>query len=742
MSIKRKKITVQGIVQGVGFRPAVARKAGLLNLTGTVLNTRDSVEIEIEGTESSVDKFINEFYDFIPLNAVINSFVHNDMVPSGKEKSFSILESREHGPIRFSIPPDISMCDECRKEFNDPQNRRYKYPFITCGDCGPRYTYMEDMPYDRVNTSMKYFPLCAECMEEYEDPLNRRFHIEGSSCPVCGPSVKGLNEAIEAIMSNGIVAAKGLGGYNIICSAVNNEAVMKLRKRKNRPSKPFAVMFPSVEKAKEYVNMSSPEEALLRGGVSPIVICETKEGKDIAPAVAPSNAFLGVMIPYTPLHELILEKANIPLVMTSANVSGDPLIIDDSAAIKGLADVADYFITHNRKILKRADDSISFFHKNMELSVRMGRGRIPFPIKIDNPRNLEIMAFGAELKNNITIVSGSNLITGNHVGDLSSPETFNHFSKTAEEMLEYYSLNPGIIICDKHPDYESTTFAEDFAKKADAKLIKVQHHYSHFLSCYFENRFEGEVLGIIFDGTGYGDDGTIWGGEIFAGDLHSFTRCGHIKPFPLPGGEKAISEPWRILSGFFDLNDFMEICGFVDSSALENIYKISGKKEFSPLTSSVGRLFDAASVLLGFSGSVTFEAEAAIYLEQRARKSNVKDAVNIAVEKKDRVYIADPVPFMRELYLMKKTGKDIDKLAAIFHNSLCFAASEMAMHICEERNIKNVMLSGGVFQNRIMLEVLEKRLASCGLNVFFNKSIPANDAGISTGQAIYGVYNA
>lgn len=742
MGIKRKKITVQGIVQGVGFRPEVVRKASLLNLTGTVLNTRDSVEIEIEGTESSVDIFINEFYNFIPVNALINSFVHEDMEPTGNENSFLILESREHGPTRFSIPPDIAMCEVCRKEFCDPGNRRYKYPFITCGDCGPRYTYMEDMPYDRGNTSMKHFPLCAECMAEYEDPLNRRFHIEGFSCPVCGPSVKGLDEAVEKIMNNGIVAAKGLGGYNIICSAVNNEAVIKLRKRKHRPSKPFAVMFLSVEQAKEYVNMSSSEEALLRSKKSPIVICETRSGTDIAPAVAPFNAFLGVMIPYTPLHELILQKAGIPLVMTSANISGDPLIIDDSEAMKGLADIADCFITHNRKILKRADDSISFFHRDMEMSVRMGRGRIPFPVKIDNPRNIEIMAFGAELKNNITIVSGSNLITGNHVGDLSSPETFRHFSETAVEMIEYYSLNPDIIICDKHPDYESTIFAEDFAKKTGAKFMQVQHHYSHFLSCYFENRLEGEALGIVFDGTGYGDDGTVWGGEIFAGDLRSFTRCGHIKAFPLPGGEKAISEPWRILSGFFDLNDFMDICGFVDSSALENIFKISGKKEFSPLTSSVGRLFDAASVLLGFNRSVTFEAEAAIYLEQRARKVNVKDAINIPVNKIDGVYIADIISFMRELYLMKKSGKGIDSLAAIFHNSICFVAAEMAMHVCEERKIKNVMLSGGVFQNRIMLEVLGKRLASSGFNVFFNKTIPANDAGISTGQAVYGVYNA
>jgi len=742
MNIKRKKIKVQGVVQGVGFRPAIARKASLLSLTGTVLNTRDSVEIEIQGAQSSVDRFVDEFYDFIPVNAVINSLTQEDITAVGNEEGFSIIDSRDHGPTRFSIPPDIAMCTECRKEFNDPADRRYKYPFITCGDCGPRYTYMEDMPYDRAKTSMKHFPLCPECRKEYEDPLNRRFHIEGFSCPVCGPSVKGLDGAIDVILNSGIAAAKGLGGYHILCSAVDNEAVNKLRERKKRPAKPFAVMFTSADEAKKYVEMTPHEEVLLKSNVSPIVICKSRADSAIAPAVAPRNAFLGVMIPYTPLHELILEKACIPLVMTSANVSGDPLIIDDSTALEGLADVADSFITHNREIYKRADDSISFFHGDMEMSVRMGRGRIPLPMKIDNPGSLEIMAVGAELKNNITIVSGSNLVTGNHVGDLGTPETFSHFRRTADEMIAYYSLNPEVIVCDRHPDYESTIFAREFAVKTGSRLIEVQHHYAHFLSCYFENRLQGEALGIIFDGTGYGDDGTIWGGEIFSGDIHSFIRCGHIKPFPLPGGEKAISEPWRILSGFFDIKDFLDICGFIDPSVLENIYNISDNSNFSPLTSSAGRLFDAASVLLGFDKKVSFEAEGAIYLEQLARKKPVQDAVNIPVHKSGGGYIADAAPFMKELYSMKTGGSDIDTLAAVFHNSLCAAATEIALNVCVERKIKNVMLSGGVFQNRIMLKNMEKRLASCGLNVFFNKTIPANDAGISAGQAVFGVYNA
>jgi hydrogenase maturation protein HypF len=741
-NIKRKKISVKGIVQGVGFRPAMAKQAALMKLTGKVLNTRDSVEIEIQGRAESVQKYIDEFYGFIPENAIISCFKVNEMEPVEAGDSFVIIESRDSGPTKFSIPPDIAMCSKCRNEFYDKTDRRYLYPFITCGNCGPRYTYMKDMPYDRGKTSMADFPMCSRCLAEYNDPDNRRYHIEGFSCPECGPQVAGFEETMSAILHGKIAAIKGLGGYHIACSAVDPSAVRLLRERKRRPAKPFAVMFRSIEMLKHYVNLGHEEGSLLKSKVSPIVIAERIEGSGIADNVAPGNGYLGVMIPYTPLHLLILDSVNIPLVMTSANVSGDPLIIDDARARKELAGIVDIFLTHNRQIYKRADDSISFVQGGQEISVRMGRGRMPFPVKLPVLSSKKILALGAELKSNISIVSEDNLVTSNHIGDLETPETFTHFRETVSEMCDYYTLSPDLVVCDLHPDYESTAFAIDFTSAKNIALKQVQHHYAHFISCYFENELNGAAAGIIFDGTGYGTDGTVWGGEFLEGDLHTFTRKGRLSHFPLPGGERAIREPWRILSGLLDEDGFCNTCTWINRGILENVMKISSRRDFSPLTSSAGRLFDAAGVLLGFSRNVSYEAEAAIYLEMLAMKSRVNDFIPAIIYNQDGIKIFDSGSLIKELYKMKKSGKEKSILAMRFHNSLIQGAAEIAADLCSRAGIDQVLLSGGVFQNRIMLSGLEKKLASMGLKIFINRRIPSNDAGISAGQAIYGVYNA
>ncbi len=740
--ITRRRITVKGIVQGVGFRPAIAKEAALRKLTGTVANTRDSVEIEIQGAVSSAQGYIDEFYSFLPPNALIAYFSDEVIPPLPDEKIFTIIESKENGPTRFSIPPDIAMCDECRAEFNDSSNRRYLYPFITCGNCGPRYTYMKDMPYDRVKTTMSDFPFCEKCLAEYNDPSDRRYHIEGFSCPVCGPSVKGINETVNALLAGKVAAIKGLGGYHIACSAIDYNAVALLRERKRRPGKPFALMFRSVEAAREYADVSKEEEKLLKSKVSPIVIVKLKEGSGIAENIAPDNGYLGIMIAYTPLHQLILDRVNIPLVMTSANISGDPLIIDDEKAKQELVGIVDHYLTHNRKILKRADDSISWVYKGEELSIRMGRGRMPFPIKLPEESAKNILSVGAELKSNVSVAAGDNLVTSNHIGDLETPETFTHFSETVDEMLGYYDVNADAVVADLHPDYESTSFAVEYSAKKNIKLLRVQHHYAHFLSCYYENAVKGEAAGIIFDGTGYGTDGTIWGGEIITGDIHSFERRGHLSQFPLPGGERAIREPWRILSGLLDREKFNETCSWVEKNLRDNIYTISGNRSFSPLTSSAGRLFDAIGSLLGFSRDVSYEAEAAIYLEKLALKSETEDFIQIPELIENGIYVIDSKFLANEIFIMKQKGAALSYLAKIFHNSLAEAGAKTAVSVCSEREISTVLLSGGVFQNRIMLEKTEKRLASEGLTVLFNKKIPANDAGISVGQAIYGVYNA
>ena len=741
-NFKRVKIKVKGIVQGVGFRPAMAKQALSMGLTGRVCNTRDSVEIEIQGDSDIVRKYVDQFNTFIPENAVISFFSSEDSVTVPDEESFTIIESRESGPTRFSIPPDIAMCSSCRKEFYDPADRRYFYPFITCGNCGPRYTYMKDMPYDRKKTSMREFPFCVQCQSEYDDPADSRYHIEGFSCPVCGPRVSGFEETVKGLLEGKTAAIKGIGGYNIACSAVDYKAVQKLRDRKRRPGKPFAVMFSSLKAAREFVILSAEDEKVLTSKVSPIVIVEKKDNTSIAENIAPGNGYLGIMIAYNPLHQLILDRVKIPLVMTSANISGDPLIIDDDKALISLAGIVDLFLTHNREIYKRADDSISYVHQGKEISIRMGRGKMPFPVKLPEESGKKILAVGAELKSNISIVSEDNLVTSNHIGDLGTPDTFSHFTETVNEICGFYNVVPDVVVADMHPDYESTSFAKEYVEKRNISLMQVQHHYSHFLSCYFENSLKDKAAGIIFDGTGYGTDGTIWGGEIFTGDIHSYERRGRLSLFPLPGGERAIHEPWRILSGLLEADQFFDSCSWVNRDLLESVLGISVKREFSPVTSSAGRLFDAAGSLLGFNKNVSYEAEAAIYLEMLAMKSTSDEYIPDLISNENSLLELNSLTLIRELYRRKKAGDDNILLAKIFHNSLVEGAVKIAHTICSYQKIDQVLLSGGVFQNRIMLSGVEKKLASMGLRVFINRKIPANDAGISAGQAIYGVYNA
>ncbi len=740
--INRARIKVKGIVQGVGFRPAMAKQAVSMGLSGRVCNTRDSVEIEIQGSAGVVQEYIGRFNSFVPENAVISFFSSADIPVIPAEESFTIIESRESGPTRFSIPPDIAVCDSCRREFYDPQDRRYLYPFTTCGNCGPRYTYMKDMPYDRAKTSMSRFPFCDRCRAEYDDPEDRRYHIEGFSCPVCGPSVKGLEETVSALLEGKVAAVKSLGGYNIACSAVDFNAVQRLRDRKKRPAKPFAVMFRSADAARRYVDLTLEEEKLLFSKISPIVIVRSREGSGIAENIAPGNGYLGIMIPYTPLHQLILDRVDIPLVMTSANISGDPLIIDDRKASVELAGIVDVFLTHNREIYKRADDSISFIHGGSGISIRMGRGRMPFPIKLPEESGKKVLAVGAELKSNISVVSADNLVTSNHIGDLGTPDTYAHFLETVSEMSAFYSIEPDVVAADMHPDYESTSFAAGYAAERNIPLLQVQHHYAHFLSCYFENGLKEKAVGVILDGTGYGTDGTIWGGEFLVGDLRSFVRRGRLSLFPLPGADRAIREPWRILSGLLGEKRFFETCTWIDRTVLENVLKISGRRDFSPATSSAGRLFDAAGALLGFNKNVSYEAEGAVYLEMLALRSGSSETTPCFISDQDGLLTLDSAKLVNSLYDRKVSGENIQDLARIFHNSLIDGIAQISASICSVSGIDQVVLSGGVFQNRIMLSGVEKKLASMGLKVFINRMIPSNDAGISAGQAIYGVYNA
>jgi len=737
----RRKIYVRGTVQGVGFRPAVLRYAAELGLTGNVLNSKSGAVIEVQGSAERVEEFEASASSRMPEHCSIDEFTVTEIEPVPGEENFTIKKSFDLDEELYSIPGDIAMCRSCLAEFSDPENRRYRYPFITCGDCGPRYSYVKTTPYDRDNTSMAEFPMCKNCMEEYGDPADRRFHIEGFSCPQCGPKIEGLDEGIENLKAGKVAAVKGIGGFHLTCSALDENAVARLREIKKRPSRAFAVMFRDMEEAQEYIETTSAEKILLQSSHAPIVLVRKKLKKALPENIAPCNGYLGIMLAYSPLHRLILEECGFPIVVTSANSPGDPLIIDDEI-IKDNSHLYDSLITHNRKIIHRSDDSVQFVMEEAVLSVRRGRGLMPSSVDLELPEERDVIAFGAELKNSISAVKKGRLITGNHIGDTENMEILKHFRDSLDEMAASYSIKPEVIVCDRHPGFETTRMAEEYAAENGCGLIKVQHHYSHFVAAYRANRLDGKVLGIIFDGTGYGDDGTVWGGEFLVGNCSGYERAGHLENFPLPGGEAAIKEPWRILAGFLDTDELRELFKDKPPSIIKNLKSISLNEKFSPNTSSMGRLFDAVAGLCSFTESITYEAEAAIFLENLALSSDLSETVPFTVKRHNGEYISCTSELIKGLYNLKSSGLSNEDISGIFHNSVIEMSCSAAEMICRDLNIKSVLLSGGVFQNRNILEGVKKRLASTELNAFINREIPACDGGISSGQAIYGALNA
>ncbi len=752
---ERNRIEVRGTVQGVGFRPAALRHARSLKLSGFAANTKSGALIEIQGDGEQVRKFRSLLTSSMPENCVIDKLTVSEIPPLEEEPEFQILPGLSLDREFYSIPPDIATCPKCLEEFNDRHNRRYRFPFITCGDCGPRYSFVKKLPYDRENTSMSSFPMCEECLAQYNDPNDRRFHIEGFSCPKCGPKLTGLDRGIENLKAGKVVAVKGLGGYHLTCSALNPRAIDRLRQTKNRPTKPFAVMFRDCDEIKKFCVITDYEIQLLQSKMAPIVLVQ--KGKGLPENIAPNNGYLGVMVAYTPLHRIIIEECGSPIVVTSANVPGDPLIIHDRVMEEN-SRLCDSIVSHDRKIVHRADDSVFSLHGREPLAIRLGRGSTPGVFKVENKSGKDIVALGGELKNSICAVKGNNLIQGCHIGDMGNAETHVFFQTALEEMIENYSLKPEVVICDMHPDYETGRFALEYTRREGCELIRVQHHYAHFLSCYGENLLTGKALGLIFDGTGYGEDGNIHGGEFLLGDCQSYERLGHLLEFPLPGGVAALREPWKILSSFVEPENFMEL--FEKSlrefshdapipleklpslSMVKQVKAISQNREFSPLTSSMGRLFDAAAVIAGFRGTVTQEAEAAIFLESLALKSETKERVEFPffIEEK-RVKLASST-LIQGLMELRRGGCSGENLARIFHNSVIHGACKLAVEICLERGVENVILSGGVFMNRILLRGIEEGLLEAGLRVFLNRKVPSCDGGISFGQAIYGAHNA
>ena len=750
----RIHIAIRGVVQGVGFRPFIYKLANELKLTGYVLNNSAGVFIEAEGKESILRIFLSRIETEKPNLSIITSLEHIFLDPIGYTK-FEIRNSEQNEDVSAIILPDISVCDDCLSEMLNPNDRRYLYPFINCTNCGPRFSIIESLPYDRPNTSMKIFQMCDKCKEEYENPSDRRFHAQPTACPDCGPQLflwdetgkvlsekqEALKKTIDLIRQGKIIGFKGLGGFQLIVDATNDEAVTKLRKRKHREEKPFALMFPTLESIKEVCEVYDTEARVLKSPETPIVLLKRKLelqilNSKISPIVAQKNPYIGAMLPYTPLHHLLMRGLNIPIVATSANLSEEPICIDEHEAIERLKGISDYYLIHNRPIVRHVDDSTVRIILNRELVMRRARGYAPLPIiineKYDSQKEKTILAVGGHLKNTIALKKGNNIFISQHIGDLSTEESNNTFKKVINDFQILYDNKPDELIGDLHPEYISTKYAMD----RNEKFEQFQHHYTHIVACRFENQVKGEALGVSWDGTGYGLDGTIWGGEFFLTDDNSYKHFAQFRKFMLPGGEKAIKEPRRSLAGVL-----FEITGssFVDdfSDVIENkftaaeagiLLNMLSKKINSPITSSAGRLFDAFSSLLGICDKSNYEGQAAMMLEFAADSEEIGTYSYGIIEKDKLVIDWQPIT----ISIINDIRKDVDAsiISARFHNTL----AKIILDITKKSEVNKVVLSGGCFQNAMLTERTINLLRENNYQVYWHQRIPPNDGGIALGQ--------
>ena len=785
--INRQRHTIQGIVQGVGFRPFVYRLAHDLNLTGWVRNTPAGVELEIQGATAQLAAFDSALHTRLPPLALITSHSCAD-IPVGDEPTFTILPSGT-GTADIQIAPDSALCPDCLRELFEPSDRRYRYPFITCTNCGPRYSIITGIPYDRPATTMAGFPLCPDCLHEYRDPLDRRFHAQPIACHTCGPQIRLLSssgetvcerdaailQAVERLKNGAIIAVKGIGGYHLAVDACNHDAVQKLRERKKRDEKPFAVMVADMGAARLLSRLTGMEERLLDSPEAPIVIVRKQADTPLSPLIAPDNGWLGLMLPYAPLHHLLMRDNFQALVMTSGNVSDEPVAYEDDDALQRLAGLADCFLLHDRPIHIRSDDSVLRVFQGNPLFYRRARGYAPraVPLPFAVP---PLLAAGAELKNAICLADGSRAVLSQHIGDLQNSSTLNSFSHTVSHLSGLLELKPTLVACDLHPDYLSTRYAED----SGLPVIRVQHHHAHLASCMAENGLDGDVIGIIFDGTGYGSDGTIWGGEFLVGGYDGFRRAGHFRPTPLPGGDAAVRAPWRMAMSFLYLA--LGDAAFTLDHPVATLLPEQERKLFarmlqrglnSPLTSSCGRLFDAVAALLNMRHTVSYDGQGAIELEALAETAEIVEGKKSPFAKGDSGGFASGVeiksppaplgprgslcqrgeysyivslndgaplqldfsPMFPELLTDHDASVSSAVIAHRFHRTVAAAATEVCLRISASSGLDRIILSGGVFQNRLLSEMIYTSLTDRGLHVFTHRLVPPNDGGIALGQA-------
>jgi hydrogenase maturation protein HypF len=753
---KRAVISVRGVVQGVGFRPFIYRLATQHHLRGWVRNTSGNVEIEVEGNDSEVHDFLNNLKAQSPPQARIEQI--QVVLSSPKHyKDFRIYESERQEGLYQLVSPDIATCHDCRQEIFDPTNRRFHYPFTNCTNCGPRFTIIEDIPYDRPKTTMREFKMCPQCEKEYHDPLDRRFHAQPNACPICGPQLElvgadgdkmdcadAIHQASQVLKEGKILAVRGLGGFQLACDATSRKAVDLLRQRKRRPAKPFAVMLATLTEAQKRCTISAEEARLLESSGSPIVLVKwVITDLDIVPDVAPNLDYLGVMLPYTPLHHLLLKEAGIPLVMTSGNLSEEPIAKDNDEALTRLKGIADYFILHNRGIYARYDDSVFMVEDGQPVALRRARGYAPYPVIL--PYNSkQILACGAELKNTFCLTRDNHAFLSQHIGDMENEETLEHFENTIELYKKLFRIEPEIIACDLHPEYLPSKYALNLAMEKKLPLVTVQHHHAHIVSCLVENKIKGPVIGVAYDGVGYGTDGAIWGGEFLTADWRGFKRVGQFEYVSMPGGAAAIKKPYRMALGYLYslLGDIAlpdTLSQRLDSTEAGIIKRQLQQKVNCPLTSSVGRLFDAVAAITGVRQEIDYEAQAAIELEMLASDSideNKQQVYPFCIEVESGVRIIRLGELFRAVIEDVRNQVAVSEISAKLHNTVAKITVKMCQEIAQETGLRQVALSGGVFQNRLLLRLTRKQLESAGFQVYTHHLVPTNDGGIALGQAV------
>lgn len=755
--MKTEIIRVYGIVQGVGFRPFVSREAADLGLCGTVANKGSYVEIHAQGSEKAVGELKNALESRPPERSVVMEIIsaHLDEPPFD---SFEIIDSeKEKGDIFVS--PDIAVCEKCKAELFDKTNRRYLHPFINCTQCGPRLTIMDSMPYDRVRTTMADFPMCKDCEEEYTDPATRRYDAQPVCCNKCGPEVyiigsekkgaEAITAARKAVMAGKIIAVKGIGGFHLCCDAKNEGAVKRLRELKNRPAKPLAVMLKDISTARRECDFGEVQEKLLTGWQKPIVLLDKKTSGSLCESVAPDNPTVGVMLPYAPLHLLLFDyddgvEMTDSLVMTSGNVRGAPICRSDEDALSEISNFCDLILSHNRRILIRSDDTVMDTFEGKPYIIRRSRGYAPLPVMTSCGDNGQTLAIGGELKNTFCIRKGSLYYLSSYVGDMADIRTVKALEESVKRMCELLEATPQKVVCDMHPKYNTVAFAEGL----DLSLKKVQHHYAHILSCMAENDYSEKVIGVSYDGTGFGTDGTIWGGEILLCDRTGFERMGSIKPFMQVGGDLSSKEGWRIaamIAGSAYGERGGEICeklGICTSKEYKLLSIMAEKKVNAVSSTSAGRLFDAVSAVLGIRRSSTFEGEASMALQFAAEKfsrepyGNYEPMEKLTAEKEGRIMLCTQA-LVKRLCDGVQNGEDKNRLAYEFHSLLADMTAQACRIISECTGVKVCALSGGVFQNKLLLKMVKYRLEKMGLRVLIHSLVPANDGGIALGQAFY-----